>query len=140
MPVTTPPVTTLTPTAPTAAALVIGDEILSGKVEEANVAVLARTLRSLGVLLRRVVVVMDDIDAIVREVRELSRRHDWLFTSGGVGPDARRRHHRSGGEGVRRARRVVAPDGGDAARPTTRSAARRVTCEWRSCPRGRRSR
>jgi molybdenum cofactor synthesis domain-containing protein len=71
---------------PTAAVLVIGDEILSGKVEEANVAVLARTLRSLGVLLRRVVVVMDEIEAIVREVRELSRTHDWLFTSGGVGP------------------------------------------------------
>src|SRR5579859_5048360 len=72
--------------APTAAAIVIGDEILSGKVDEANVAILARALRSLGVLLRRVVVVMDDIDAIVHEVRELSRSHDWLFTSGGVGP------------------------------------------------------
>jgi molybdenum cofactor synthesis domain-containing protein len=71
---------------PTAAVLVIGDEILSGKVDEANVAVLARTLRPLGILLRRVVVVMDDIDTIVREVRELSKTHDWLFTSGGVGP------------------------------------------------------
>jgi molybdenum cofactor synthesis domain-containing protein len=71
---------------PSAAVLVIGDEILSGKVEEANVAVLARTLRPLGVLLRRVVVVMDDIDTIVREVQELSKSHDWLFTSGGVGP------------------------------------------------------
>jgi len=72
--------------APTAAVLVIGDEILSGKVEEANVAVLARALRPLGVLLRRVVVVMDDIAEIVREVRELAATHDWLFTSGGVGP------------------------------------------------------
>lgn len=72
--------------APTAAALVIGDEILSGKVEEANVAVLARALRSLGVLLARVVLVMDDVETIEREVRELSSRHDWLFTSGGVGP------------------------------------------------------
>ncbi len=71
---------------PTAAAVVIGDEILSGKVDEANVAILARTLRTLGILLRRVVVVMDDIDAIVHEVRELSKSHDWLFTSGGVGP------------------------------------------------------
>jgi molybdenum cofactor synthesis domain-containing protein len=70
----------------TAAALVIGDEILSGKVDEANVAILARTLRTLGIQLRRVVVVMDDIDAIVREVQELSKSHDWLFTSGGVGP------------------------------------------------------
>lgn len=71
---------------PTAAALVIGNEILSGKVEEANVTALARTLRPLGVLLRRVVVVMDDVETIAREVVELSRAHDWLFTSGGIGP------------------------------------------------------
>jgi molybdenum cofactor synthesis domain-containing protein len=71
---------------PTAAVLVVGNEILSGKVEEANVAVLARELRRLGVLLRRVVVVMDEVDAIADEVRELSASHDWVFTSGGVGP------------------------------------------------------
>ncbi len=72
--------------ATSAAVLVIGNEILSGKVEEANVAVLARALRPLGVLLRRVVVVMDDVDTIAREVTDLSTAHDWLFTSGGVGP------------------------------------------------------
>ncbi|HXX70060.1 MAG TPA: molybdopterin-binding protein [Polyangiaceae bacterium] len=71
---------------PTAAALVIGNEILSGKVEEANVTALARTLRQLGILLRRVVVVMDDVETIAREVGDLSRAHDWLFTSGGIGP------------------------------------------------------
>lgn len=71
---------------PTAAALVIGNEILSGKVEEANLTALARTLRPLGILLRRVVVVMDDVETIAREVRELSGAHDWLFTSGGIGP------------------------------------------------------
>jgi molybdenum cofactor synthesis domain-containing protein len=71
---------------PTAAALIIGDEILSGKVDEANIAPLARTLRELGISLLRVVVVRDDVDTIVREVRELSSTHDWLFTSGGVGP------------------------------------------------------
>jgi molybdenum cofactor synthesis domain-containing protein len=71
---------------PTAAMIVIGDEILSGKVEEANVAVLARMLWSLGILLRRVVVVSDEVDAIAREVSDLRRAHDWLFTSGGVGP------------------------------------------------------
>ena len=71
---------------PTAAVLVIGNEILSGKVEEANVAMLARALRGLGVLLRRVVVVLDDVETIAREVSELSAAHDWLFTSGGVGP------------------------------------------------------
>jgi molybdenum cofactor synthesis domain-containing protein len=74
------------PPAKTAAALVIGDEILSGKVDEANVAVLARALRALGVELRRVVVVKDDVDTIAREVRELAGSHDWLFTSGGIGP------------------------------------------------------
>jgi molybdopterin-biosynthesis enzyme MoeA-like protein len=66
--------------------IVIGDEILSGKVEEANVAVLARMLWSLGILLRRVVVVGDEIDTIAREVGDLRGAHDWLFTSGGVGP------------------------------------------------------
>jgi molybdenum cofactor synthesis domain-containing protein len=70
----------------TAAALVIGDEILSGKVHEANVVVLARALRDLGIDLRRVVVVKDDVDVIAREVKELSAAHDWVFTSGGVGP------------------------------------------------------
>jgi molybdenum cofactor synthesis domain-containing protein len=72
--------------AKTAAALVIGNEILSGKVEEANVAVLARTLRSLGIALTRVVVIPDEVETIAREVRLLSKAHDWLFTSGGVGP------------------------------------------------------
>lgn len=69
-----------------AAALVIGNEILSGKVEEANVVVLARALRPLGVRLRRVVAVPDEIDVIAAEVRALAGSHDWLFTSGGVGP------------------------------------------------------
>jgi molybdenum cofactor synthesis domain-containing protein len=71
---------------PTASALVIGDEILSGKVIEANVVALARTLRGLGILLRRVVIAMDDVETIAHEVRELASTHDWLFTSGGVGP------------------------------------------------------
>jgi molybdopterin-biosynthesis enzyme MoeA-like protein len=66
--------------------LVIGNELLTGKVCEANLFVLARSMRTLGVVLRRVVMVLDDIDTIAREVRELSSSHDWLFTSGGVGP------------------------------------------------------
>lgn len=74
------------PPAPTAAALVIGNELLSGKVEEANLPLLARSLRGLGVQLRRVVMVLDDIETIAKEIKELSSTHDWLFTSGGVGP------------------------------------------------------
>ncbi len=70
----------------TAAFLLIGNELLSGKVQEANLAVLAQTLRDLGVELARVVMVLDDIETIAREVRELSASYDWLFTSGGIGP------------------------------------------------------
>lgn len=70
----------------TAAALVIGNEILSGKTAEANVVVLARALRAAGISLERVVTVRDDVDAIVDEVRALSKRFTWVFTSGGVGP------------------------------------------------------
>lgn len=70
----------------TAAALLIGNELLSGKVHESNLVELARTLRSLGVALRRVVMLPDEMDAIAAEVRALSDTHDVVFTSGGVGP------------------------------------------------------
>jgi molybdenum cofactor synthesis domain-containing protein len=70
----------------TAAALIIGNELLSGKIAEQNLFVLAKTLRSIGVKLCRVVMILDEMDVIVRELRELSRDHDLLFTSGGVGP------------------------------------------------------
>lgn len=70
----------------TAAALVIGNELLSGKIADQNLVVLARTLRALGVELRRAVVVLDEIDIIAAEVQALAASHDWLFTSGGVGP------------------------------------------------------
>src|SRR5207244_12576174 len=68
------------------AALIIGNEILTGKVEEANLVVLARALRPLGVRLKRVATIPDEIDVIAEEVRALSKSHDWVFTSGGVGP------------------------------------------------------
>jgi molybdenum cofactor synthesis domain-containing protein len=70
----------------TAAVLIIGNEILSGKIEEKNLAELARLLRELGVRLDRVVVVPDDVDVIAAEVAAMAKSHDWLFTSGGVGP------------------------------------------------------
>ena len=70
----------------TAAALIIGNELLSGKIAEANLVVLARTLRPLGIQLRRVVMILDEIDVIAREVKELAATHDVVFTSGGVGP------------------------------------------------------
>ncbi|CAN5617063.1 molybdopterin-binding protein [soil metagenome] len=70
----------------TAAVLILGNELLSGKVEEKNLTVLARMLRVQGVKLVRVVMIGDDLDAISAEVKTLAKAHDWLFTSGGVGP------------------------------------------------------
>ncbi len=69
-----------------AAACLIGNELLSGKVADANLWELARTLRSLGIELRRAVMIADDIPTIAEEVRRLSDTHDVVFTSGGVGP------------------------------------------------------
>lgn len=69
-----------------AAALVIGNEILTGKVVEANVPLLARTLFMLGIRLERVVICRDDEATIVAELNALRRAHDVVFTSGGVGP------------------------------------------------------
>jgi molybdenum cofactor synthesis domain-containing protein len=72
--------------ASTAAAIVIGNELLSGKVEERNLLELSRMLRELGIRFVRAVVIGDEISVIRREVEELSRTVDVVFTSGGVGP------------------------------------------------------
>jgi molybdenum cofactor synthesis domain-containing protein len=72
--------------ADSAAALVIGNELLSGKVQEQNLLELARLLRAIGVRLVKASVVLDDTQALVREIRELAASVDVVFTSGGVGP------------------------------------------------------
>ncbi|MDO6590910.1 competence/damage-inducible protein A [Loktanella sp. D2R18] len=71
---------------PTAAMLVIGDEILSGRTRDANMHHLAGELTAVGVDLREVRVVSDDRPAIIAAVRALSDGHDHVFTSGGIGP------------------------------------------------------
>jgi len=71
---------------PTAAILLIGNEILSGKVEDENARFLTRELRALGVALRRIEVVPDVTEEIADSVRALAARFDTVFTSGGVGP------------------------------------------------------
>jgi molybdenum cofactor synthesis domain-containing protein len=70
----------------TAALIVIGNEILSGKVTDSNTPFLAREMRGLGVSLERVVVIPDNLEQIAAEVADFSRRFDVVFTSGGVGP------------------------------------------------------
>ncbi len=70
----------------TAAALVIGNELLTGKIQDRNVAVLARELFGLGIELRRVILCRDEVEGIVQDLNQLRRDHDVVFTSGGVGP------------------------------------------------------
>lgn len=70
----------------TAGIILIGNEILSGKIADANATYLCRELRALGVDVRRISVVPDEVEAIAEEVAALSRRYDAVFTSGGVGP------------------------------------------------------
>jgi molybdenum cofactor synthesis domain-containing protein len=70
----------------TAGIVVIGNEILSGKVVDTNSPFLARELRQLGVSVRRIVTIPDELDEIASTVAEFHRAHDIVFTSGGVGP------------------------------------------------------
>ena len=71
---------------PTAAMLVIGDEILSGRTRDSNMFHLAGELTRVGIDLAEVRVVADDRDAIISAVRALSAGYAQVFTSGGIGP------------------------------------------------------
>lgn len=69
-----------------AAAIVIGDEILSGKIRDSNGPFLIETLRSLGLPLGRILTVADDIDEIAWAIQSCLGRYRPIFTSGGIGP------------------------------------------------------
>jgi molybdenum cofactor synthesis domain-containing protein len=69
-----------------AALIVIGNEILSGKVQDSNAYFTARELRSIGVELKRIAVIPDELDVIAEEVSGSAARFDFVITSGGVGP------------------------------------------------------
>ena len=71
---------------PTAAMLVIGDEILSGRTRDSNLHYLAGQLTAHGIDLKEARVVSDDRRAIIDAVRTLSSSYDQVFTSGGIGP------------------------------------------------------
>ena len=70
----------------TAGIIIIGNEILSGKVQDTNSFYLAAELRGLGVNVRRISVIPDEIEIIGKEVFDFSHTYDLVFTSGGVGP------------------------------------------------------
>ena len=70
----------------TAGIILVGNEILSGKIVDANASYLCRELRGLGVEVRRISVIPDEIDLIAPEVARFGTDYDVVFTSGGVGP------------------------------------------------------
>jgi molybdenum cofactor synthesis domain-containing protein len=66
--------------------MVIGNEILSGKVVDTNSPYMCQELRALGVDVRRIVVVPDEIEVIARDIVAFACTFDYVFTMGGVGP------------------------------------------------------
>lgn len=70
----------------TAAMVVIGDEILSGRTKDKNIGHLAEMLTAVGIDLKEVRIVADDEPAIVEAVNSLRARNDYVFTTGGIGP------------------------------------------------------
>ena len=71
---------------PTACVLVIGNEILSGRTQDANIQFLARRLGELGIGLREVRIIPDVRETIIANIVELRARFDHLLTTGGIGP------------------------------------------------------
>lgn len=125
---------------PTAAMLVIGDEILSGRTRDANMHHLAGRLTEHGIDLKEVRVVADDPRAIQEAVKALAEAYDQLFTSGGIGPT----HDDITAENVAAAFGLsigVRDDARAIPRRITRSRGWRSTrraCAWRGCRRARR--
>jgi molybdenum cofactor synthesis domain-containing protein len=70
----------------TAAVLVIGDEILSGRTKDKNIGYIADFLTALGVDLKEVRVVSDEEDAVVEALNALRHKYTYVFTTGGIGP------------------------------------------------------
>jgi molybdenum cofactor synthesis domain-containing protein len=66
--------------------IIIGNEILSGRTQDANLAYLAKELNELGIRMREVRVIPDDEAVIVETLNELRPRFDYVFTTGGIGP------------------------------------------------------
>lgn len=78
--------TAAAPAAPTAALIIIGNEILSGRTQDTNVRAVATRLSAMGIPLREIRIVPDEEDAIAAAVNTLRTTHTYLFTTGGIGP------------------------------------------------------
>jgi molybdopterin biosynthesis enzyme MoaB len=71
---------------PTACILVIGNEVLSGRTQDANIRFLAQRLGDMGIPVREVRIIPDVADTIIRTVVEVRAAFDHVFTTGGIGP------------------------------------------------------
>lgn len=71
---------------PTACLIIIGNEVLSGRTQDANLRFLATRLGEIGISLREARVIPDVAEVIVRTVNEMRARFDHVFTTGGIGP------------------------------------------------------
>ena len=117
-----------------AALLVIGDEILSGRTKDKNIGYIAEYLTGIGIDLTEVRVVSDDEAAIVAAVNALRRSHDYVFTTGGIGPT----HDDITADSVAKAFGVGIDHHpkwwrGSANAGASRTSTRRG-CAWRGCP------
>jgi len=74
------------PAVVTACVLIIGNELLSGRTQDANLAFLARGLDAVGIRVREARVIADDAPAIIATVNSVRRIFDYVFTTGGIGP------------------------------------------------------
>ncbi|MBL6665264.1 MAG: competence/damage-inducible protein A, partial [Rickettsiales bacterium] len=70
----------------TASYIIIGDEILSGRVADANLNFLAKELTQMGIILKEARVIADNEDEIIAAINDVKTKYDYVFTSGGVGP------------------------------------------------------
>ncbi|NCU54628.1 MAG: competence/damage-inducible protein A [Candidatus Fonsibacter ubiquis] len=69
-----------------AAILIIGDEILSGRTQDANTCFLAKWLNERGIQLKEVRIIPDQLRTIINNVNILRKKYDYVFTTGGIGP------------------------------------------------------
>ena len=120
----------------TAAMIVIGDEILSGRTKDRNIGHLADIMTAIGVDLKEVRIVADEEDEIVAAVNALRHRYDYVFTTGGIGPT----HDDITADSVAKAFGVPCDydaEGDGAARRELRHAQhrvqRRAESAWRAC-------
>lgn len=70
----------------TAAVIIIGNEILTGRTQDSNTSWIAEKLLARGIAIREVRIIPDDADAIIHSVNALRAKHNYVFTTGGIGP------------------------------------------------------